>query len=297
MAATTERRWGSDAARRCPRWYMRGGSGCIPDCWTRWSAGGAEAIEIFAARGHFNYSDRQHVREIANWFRSTGITFNSMHAPMHADDEWGRSGAPPLNIAAVEKRDRIAAMDEIKRAIEVAEQSPFRFLVQHVGVSRGNVDRTEAGIGDDFAGAFACLRQAAGSAGRGGEHSQRSLDARRAWWSCCTRRDSPMSACASTWVTRTWGQGIPQAFETLKTVDSHHACARQRSATRCASVAGRREPSIGRKRWRCCALRRMFLRCCWRSRAWRREIRRRMSFGEEWRRSYRAKLEVRLLGA
>ncbi len=47
----------------------------------------------------------------------------------------GRSGAPPLNIAAVEKRDRIAAMDEIKRALEVAEHAPFRFLVQHVGVS------------------------------------------------------------------------------------------------------------------------------------------------------------------
>lgn len=97
-------------------------------------SGGAEAIEVFAARGHFNYSDRQHVREIANWFRSTGVSFHSMHSPMHGDDEWGRSGAPPLNIAAIEKRDRIAAMDEIKRAIEVAEQSPFNFLVQHVGV-------------------------------------------------------------------------------------------------------------------------------------------------------------------
>lgn len=97
--------------------------------------GGAEAIEIFGARGHFNYSDRQHVREIANWFRGTGISFHSMHAPMHGDDEFGRSGAPPLNIAGVEKRDRIAAMDEIKRAIEVAEHAPFRFLVQHIGVS------------------------------------------------------------------------------------------------------------------------------------------------------------------
>lgn len=99
-------------------------------------AGGAEAIEIFAARGHFNYSDRQHIREIGNWFRSTGFTFHSMHSPMHGDDEWGRSGAPPLNIAAVEKRDRIAAMDEIRRAIEVAEQIPFSFLVQHIGVGR-----------------------------------------------------------------------------------------------------------------------------------------------------------------
>ena len=103
--------------------------------------GGAQAIEIFAARGHFNYTDRQHIREIGNWFRSTGVTFHSMHSPMHADEEWGRSGSTAINIAAVEKRDRIAAMDEIKRALEVAEQVPFQFLVQHVGVS--NEESTE----------------------------------------------------------------------------------------------------------------------------------------------------------
>jgi len=105
-----------------------------PGLLDRFVSGGAEAIEIFAARGHFNYSDRQHVREIANWFRSTGITFHSMHAPMYSDEEWGRGGEPPVNIAAVEKRDRIAATDEIKRALEVAEQAPFHFLVQHIGV-------------------------------------------------------------------------------------------------------------------------------------------------------------------
>jgi len=103
-------------------------------------SGGAEAIEIFAARGHFNYADRQHVRQIANWFRSTGVTFHSMHSPMYSDEEWGRSGAPGLNIAALEKRERIAAMDEIKRALEVAEQAPFNFLVQHVGVSNEATD-------------------------------------------------------------------------------------------------------------------------------------------------------------
>ena len=105
-----------------------------PGLLDRMVKGGAEVIEVFGSRGHFNYSDRQHVREIANWFRSTGTTFHSMHAPMHGDDEFGRTGAPPLNIAAVEKRVRITAMDEIKRAIEVAEHAPFQFLVQHVGV-------------------------------------------------------------------------------------------------------------------------------------------------------------------
>ncbi len=59
---------------------------------------------------------------------------------MYSDDEWGRGGGASLNIAAVEKRDRIAAMDEIKRALEVAEQAPFQFLVQHVGVSNESSD-------------------------------------------------------------------------------------------------------------------------------------------------------------
>jgi sugar phosphate isomerase/epimerase len=111
-------------------------------------AGGAEAIEIFAARGHFNYTERQHIREIGNWFRSTGTRVHSMHSPMYSDGEWGRGGEPPINIASVEKLHRVAATDEIKRAIEVAEQLPFQFLVQHVGVSHEEADehKQEAAI-------------------------------------------------------------------------------------------------------------------------------------------------------
>ena len=104
-------------------------------------SGGAEAIEIFAARGHFNYTDRQHVRQIANWFRSTGVTFHSMHSPMHPDEDWGRGGATHINIASVEKLQRVAATDEIKRAIEVAEQAPFQYLVQHVGIGHEEADQ------------------------------------------------------------------------------------------------------------------------------------------------------------
>ena len=111
-------------------------------------AGGAEAVEIFAARGHFNYTEKQHIREIGNWFRNTGVRFHSMHSPMHPDEEWGRGGEPPINVAAVEKLHRIVAMDEIKRAIEVAEQLPFQFLIQHVGVGQEEADehKVEAAI-------------------------------------------------------------------------------------------------------------------------------------------------------
>ncbi len=95
---------------------------------------GAQAIEIFAARGHLDYTNRQHVREIANWFSTSGVALSSLHAPMFSDYEWGRAGTPPLNIASLDKKTRIEAMDEIKRAIELAEQIPFRFLVQHIGL-------------------------------------------------------------------------------------------------------------------------------------------------------------------
>jgi len=97
---------------------------------------GAESIEIFGARGHFDYANRRsHVKEIGDWFREKAIPLNSIHSPMYSDYEWGRRGSPPVNIAALEKRARIEAMDEVKRAIEVAEQIPFRFLVQHLGIS------------------------------------------------------------------------------------------------------------------------------------------------------------------
>jgi len=45
-----------------------------------------------------------------------------------------------VNVAATDRAQRIEAMDEIKRAIEVAEQIPFRFLVQHLGTSGESFD-------------------------------------------------------------------------------------------------------------------------------------------------------------
>jgi len=95
---------------------------------------GVQAVEIFAARQHLDYANRKaHVKEIAEWFRGSGIPLNSVHSPLYADYEWGRAGAPPVNIASIDRAARIDAMDEIKRALEIAEQIPFRFLIQHLG--------------------------------------------------------------------------------------------------------------------------------------------------------------------
>jgi sugar phosphate isomerase/epimerase len=102
---------------------------------------GTQAIEIFAARQHLDYANRkQHVREIADWFRTSGIPLNSVHAPLFGDYEWGRTGAPPVNVASADRAGRVEAMDEIKRALEIAEQIPFRFLIQHIGTPNESYD-------------------------------------------------------------------------------------------------------------------------------------------------------------
>ncbi len=94
--------------------------------------GGAETIEVFAARHHFDYTDRQAVRETADWFRTNGMGA-ALHQPLYADAQWSRHVAPTINLIDVEKSRRIDAMDEVKRALEAAEQVPFTALVLHLG--------------------------------------------------------------------------------------------------------------------------------------------------------------------
>lgn len=94
---------------------------------------GAQGIELFAARQHFDYTSRADVRELSSWFQANSTRAFSMHAPLFPDHEMGRAGAPVVNVIHPEKSRRINAMDEIKRALEVAEQIPFRFLVLHLG--------------------------------------------------------------------------------------------------------------------------------------------------------------------
>lgn len=94
---------------------------------------GAQGVELFAARQHFDYSSRSEIRELAGWFKANPVEAFSMHAPLFPDNEMGRGGTPAVNLIHPEKSRRIDAMDEIKRALEVAEQIPFRFLVLHLG--------------------------------------------------------------------------------------------------------------------------------------------------------------------
>lgn len=95
--------------------------------------GGAQGVEIFAARQHFDYTSKPHVKEIALWFGANPMEPFSMHMPLFGDAEMGRSGSPAVNVVHPEKSRRIDAMDEVKRAIECAEEIPLRYMVLHLG--------------------------------------------------------------------------------------------------------------------------------------------------------------------
>ena len=96
---------------------------------------GIRHIEIFAARQHLDYHDPNHARDIAQWFKDQNLELHSLHAPLYADFDWGRSGRAPISVTHLERRRRIDSMEEIKRAIEVAEILPFKYLILHLGVS------------------------------------------------------------------------------------------------------------------------------------------------------------------
>ena len=103
-------------------------------------AAGFHQIEIFAARQHLDYHDKNHVRDVAQWFADHDVKPHSLHAPLYSDFDWGSSGGPPISVAYLEKRLRIQSMDEIKRAVEVADLLPFRYLILHVGLPHEEYD-------------------------------------------------------------------------------------------------------------------------------------------------------------
>lgn len=95
---------------------------------------GIPAVEIFCARQHIDYRDKGQIRELALWFRDNDLKLHSLHSPMYSDEYGGRSGPDAvINLTERAKAERIRMVDEIKRAIEMAESIPFRYLIQHIG--------------------------------------------------------------------------------------------------------------------------------------------------------------------
>src|SRR5215510_519861 len=93
------------------------------------------AVEIFCARQHLDYRDKAQIAELGHWFRDAELKLHSLHSPMYNDEIWGRSGPHAvITITEPVKGRRLEMIDDIKRALEIAEVIPFRYLIQHMGV-------------------------------------------------------------------------------------------------------------------------------------------------------------------
>ena len=94
--------------------------------------GGAQAVELWAARYHVDYTDRVQMRELGGWFRGNDVGC-TLHAPLTTDTSFSRHASPTVNLVESDRGRRIAAMDEVKRALEMAETMPVRTCVVHLG--------------------------------------------------------------------------------------------------------------------------------------------------------------------
>lgn len=102
---------------------------------------GIPAVEIFCARQHLDYYNKAQIAELGHWFKDSEIKLHSLHAPMYNDEIWGRSGPHAvITITEPVKNQRLKMVDEIKRALEIAEVIPFRYLIQHIGVGGEEFD-------------------------------------------------------------------------------------------------------------------------------------------------------------
>ena len=101
---------------------------------------GFTGVEIFCSRAHFDYTSRAEARDIGAMLDSLGLTLTSLHAPTSRDLSATREGGQPLSICEVERVRRIEAMDELKRAIDIAEDLPFPRMIFHMGGTRETAD-------------------------------------------------------------------------------------------------------------------------------------------------------------
>jgi sugar phosphate isomerase/epimerase len=94
---------------------------------------GFEAIELFATRSHFDYRDEAAVAALADWLAGTGLSLESIHAPITDRFGIGDQWAASYSNAVSDNAARQAAVRETEAALQIARRIPYRTLVVHLG--------------------------------------------------------------------------------------------------------------------------------------------------------------------
>lgn len=94
---------------------------------------GFEAVELFATRSHFDYRDEAAVDRLAEWLAQTGLTLESVHAPITDHFGQGDRWAATYSIALVDAAARQLAVREAEAALQISSRIPYKTLVVHLG--------------------------------------------------------------------------------------------------------------------------------------------------------------------
>ena len=110
------------------------------------AAHGFDAIELFALRSHFDYTDPAAIQQLGEWLDDTRLTLAAVHAPtaLAYDGRWQGS----LSLAAGTPDARTTAVEETRAALDVARALRVDTLVVHLGLPEH-----VAGAGDNDAAA------------------------------------------------------------------------------------------------------------------------------------------------
>jgi sugar phosphate isomerase/epimerase len=96
------------------------------------AAHGFDAVELFALRSHFDYTDPAAVQQLGEWLDDTRLTLAGVHAPTAEafDGKWRGS----LSLASSAGAARLKAVDETRAAIDIAKVLRFDTVVVHLGL-------------------------------------------------------------------------------------------------------------------------------------------------------------------
>jgi sugar phosphate isomerase/epimerase len=92
---------------------------------------GYEHFELFCNRPHLDFHNRNLLRAIACWFQENALPAPSLHLPFV--ENVGPTQRIWISALEPERRHREAALDEIKRSLELADMVPLSHVVMHLG--------------------------------------------------------------------------------------------------------------------------------------------------------------------
>ena len=92
---------------------------------------GYEHFELFANRPHFDFHNRALLRSIGKWFHENHLPNPSLHLPFI--ENIGPTQKIWISVLEPERRYREAALDEIKRSLELTDYVGLSCVVMHLG--------------------------------------------------------------------------------------------------------------------------------------------------------------------